>query len=117
MKSRFLLALAFILVAIPAMQAQSHSATTSWVASTTPAVTYNVYRGTGACTTSPSMSIVAGSISPTTYADTTVLAGTSYCYYVKALKSGLESTASNSVTAIIPADAPLPPTSLTVVVN
>ena len=40
MKSRFLLALAFILVAIPAMQAQSHSATTSWVASTTPAVTW-----------------------------------------------------------------------------
>jgi hypothetical protein len=116
MKIKILTILTLIFVAAQAAQSQTHSATLSWTASTTTAVTYNVYRGTGACATSPAMSIVAGSITPVTYADTTVLAGTSYCYYIKALKSGLESTASNSITAVIPADAPLPPSNLTVVV-
>jgi fibronectin type 3 domain-containing protein len=82
--------------------AVAHSVSLSWAASTTPSVTYNVYRATtsGGYSSTPIASAVPG----TTYTDTTVLAGQTYFYVTKAVNSsGTLSTASNEAQAIVPA--------------
>ena len=81
---------------------QSHTVALSWVASTTTTVSsYNVYRSM----VSGSGYLRIGSVSaPTvTYADATVLNGTTYYYVTTAVDStGAESGYSNQVAAIIP---------------
>ena len=62
----------------------AHAANLSWTASTTPNVTYNVYRSTsstGPFTTPLNSSPITG----TTYVDTTVQAGQTYYYVVSAV--------------------------------
>jgi hypothetical protein len=62
----------------------AHQANLSWTASTTPNVTYNVYRATasaGPFTTPLNTTPVTG----TTYTDTTVTAGLTYYYEVTAV--------------------------------
>ena len=77
----------------------SHSVTLNWVSSTTPSVTYNVYRSTASGVYS---SPLASSISSTTYTDSTVQSGQTYYYVVTAVNSGGASGRSNESPAVIP---------------
>jgi hypothetical protein len=80
--------------------ANSHTVTLNWTASTTPSVTYRVYRATasGAYTTP-----LATSLSATTYVDSTALAGQTYYYVTTAVDSNNnESSHSNEATAVVP---------------
>jgi hypothetical protein len=92
----------------------SHSATLAWTASTdaTASSTYNIYRGTGACTATPTMSNI-GNTALVAYTDSTITAGT-WCYYVKALLNGVEAIPSNTAGGTA---SPNPATGLTVVVK
>lgn len=81
----------------------AHAANLSWTASTTPNVTYNVYRAavvTGPFTTKVNTLPISG----TTFKDTTVAAGQTYFYVATAVAvSGTESDFSSPpVVAIIP---------------
>jgi hypothetical protein len=82
--------------------AVAHTANLSWTASTTPNVTYNVYRAaasTGPFTTPLNSSPIMG----TTYTDTSVQAGQAYYYVTTAVASnGTQSAASNAVPVTIP---------------
>src|SRR5262245_613045 len=74
----------------------------TWVASTTPNVTYNIYRSntSGAYSSSP-----LASVSGTSYTDYTVQAGQTYFYVVKAMdftNPNNLSSPSNEASAIIP---------------
>jgi fibronectin type 3 domain-containing protein len=79
-----------------------HQVVLTWTASTTPSVTYNVYRGiaTGVCSGTPTP--YATNISPTTYTDTSVTLGTTYFYAVSAVGSGGESACSSEAQAAVP---------------
>ncbi len=76
----------------------------SWTASATSGVTYSVYFGTtsGATTT-----VIASGVSGTSYAATSLNAGTTYYFTVKAVNAGGSSVASNQASAKTPA-APAP---------
>jgi hypothetical protein len=80
----------------------AHAANLGWTASTTPNVTYNVYRATastGPFTTPLNSSPITG----TTFTDTTVQAGQTYYYVATAVASGIESAASSPpIQATIP---------------
>jgi hypothetical protein len=78
-----------------------HTVTLSWTASTTPGVTYNVYRRTpgGSYTTKLNSVVVGG----TSYIDATSTAGQTYFYVIRAVDStNTESANSSEVQAIIP---------------
>jgi fibronectin type 3 domain-containing protein len=61
---------------------------------------YNIYRATGS---GPFALITSSSDSAVVYVDSAVVAGTTYSYEVKSVDSGgVESIASNEVTATIP---------------
>jgi fibronectin type 3 domain-containing protein len=76
----------------------------SWTASTTPNVTYNVYRATAA--TGPFTTPLNSSpITGTTYTDTTVQAGQTYYYVATAVANGIESADSSPP---VPATIPSP---------
>lgn len=99
--------LALFLVASTGAHAQSrHTVSLSWTASTdaaaNPSLTYNIYRA-AAC----SGAFVKLNASPdtgTTFLDTAVFAGNTYCYQVTAVLSAAESVPSNVVAAVIPAE-------------
>jgi hypothetical protein len=110
----------------------SHSATVTWTPSTSAGVTsVNVYRalctgtvsGNTCSTDTGSLTfakIAAVPVPTATYVDTTVIAGTSYVYYLTAVCSGCtptESVPGNHFTGTIPADVvPLvPPVLLSIV--
>ena len=83
--------------------AGAHEVDLSWTApssSTDPVAGYNVYRssGTGVFT------LINATVNvPTTYADTTVVSGASYTYYVTSVDySGIESDPSNQASFTIP---------------
>ena len=81
----------------------AHAANLSWTASTTPNVTYKVYRATSA--TGPfTTPLNAAPITGTTYTDTTVQAGQTYYYVATAVAAnGTESADSSPpVQATIP---------------
>lgn len=78
-----------------------HSASLTWIASSTPNVTYKVLRASAA--DGPYTNTVASNLSTTTYTDSTVQAGTTYYYVVRAVNaSSVESTNSNVALAVIP---------------
>jgi fibronectin type 3 domain-containing protein len=82
----------------------AHQVTLTWDAptsSTDPVAGYHVYRSTGG---SSAYTLLNSSVdAQTTYVDTTVQSGATYDYVVKSVDaSGVESTASNEATAIIP---------------
>lgn len=78
-----------------------HYATLTWVASTTPNVTYKVLRGETAG--GPYTPISASQVVNLTYTDALVLAGRTYYYVVRAVdSSGSESVNSNEAAATIP---------------
>lgn len=78
----------------------SHSVSLNWVASTTPSVTYNVYRTTTSGVYSPTPLASAGTA--TSYTDTSVQSGQTYYYVVTAVSGSTESTHSNETPAVIP---------------
>jgi Carboxypeptidase regulatory-like domain len=81
---------------------QSHTVSLLWTASTTTTVTgYNVYRST--TNGSSYVKINSSLVTSLTYADSTVLNGTTYYYVTTAVDStGAESSYSNQATAVIP---------------
>ena len=81
----------------------------TWNASTTPNVTYTIYRGTGSGTPT---SIQTG-VTTTSYIDTTGIASTSYTYYVVAVSGTTPSSPSNQATLTTGAAQVAPPTNLT----
>jgi hypothetical protein len=87
----------------PCIVYNAHAANLSWTASTTPNVTYNVYRATAP--TGPFTTPLNSSpVSATTFKDTSVSAGQTYYYVVTAVASnGTQSAASSPpVQATIP---------------
>jgi hypothetical protein len=84
------------------VQPVTHSATLSWIASSTPGVTgYNVYRATtsGGYTTPSNPTPISGA----QFADSTVQPGQTYYYVVNAINAaGVESPYSNEVSGTIP---------------
>ena len=62
--------------------ATSHSVILNWAASTTPGVSYNVYRGPSAA--GPFV-VISKSVAALTYTDNLVAIGTSYVYYLTAV--------------------------------
>jgi fibronectin type 3 domain-containing protein len=83
------------------VQTATHSVDLSWIASTTPGVSYNVYRGSQ--TGGPYTKLNGTPIVGTAYTDTTVLSGLKYFYVVTAVdSSNIESVYSNEVPASIP---------------
>jgi hypothetical protein len=127
---RLLLASLLALVACVAMgQTPTATASLSWVAPTTntngstitAALTYNVYQAAAVSGTCPAVgsayTAVASGISGV--ADTLTLPaadfGTTQCFYLVAIETGVDSAASNIVSLAVPA-APLQPNAPTTVV-
>jgi fibronectin type 3 domain-containing protein len=78
-----------------------HSVTLNWTASTSTVSGYNVYRST--VSGGPYTKLNSTPIAATTYVDTTVQSGQTYYYVVTSVdSSGVESTDSSEVSAIVP---------------
>lgn len=94
-----------------------HSVTLSWAASTTPGVTYNLYRGTTAnvCSGTP-IPLITG-ITGTTTTDSTAALNTTYFYNVSAVGTGGESACDGEVTVQVPDITTAPPSGLSKTVN
>ena len=80
----------------------SHQAQLSWTAPSdaTGSSTYNIYRATASCPASgisgPTWTKIGTGITTTTYTDSTVAVGTTYCYYGTQVLNGAESVPSNT---------------------
>jgi hypothetical protein len=98
----------------------AHSITIAWTDTLNPSgVTYNVYRLVGTCpTTAPTttpptgFTLLQSANTGTTFMDSAVLTGTTYCYIVTAVVAGSESAPSNDAQGTEPTS--FPPTMLTV---
>jgi fibronectin type 3 domain-containing protein len=77
----------------------AHSADLDWNASTTPNVTYNLYRSD---TSGTGYALVASALTILSYTDTTVVSGTTYYYVVTSFDGNAESAYSNQTTAVVP---------------
>jgi alpha-tubulin suppressor-like RCC1 family protein/fibronectin type 3 domain-containing protein len=88
------------------------SVTLNWTASASGGVAgYNVYRATASGAYTTKLSSVGSGV--TTFADTTVVGGTTYYYVVRTVGPGsVESANSNEVTVPVPNPPPNSPTSL-----
>ena len=110
---RLLLTLAAAIAIAGAAAAQNpHKVTLTWTASADAAhqsLTYTVYRGSGACTASPTLSPLSGAdlLTNTTYVDLAVTGGAEYCYQAVAVSAaGVISAPSNSVSVTVPLAPP-----------
>ena len=98
---RILLALMFLLFAMPALAGQN---TLNWSEISTNETGFNVERKVGACTAISSFSEI-GTVGPnvTTYVDTAVTEGVTYCYRVRASgPGGTFSAYSNTADRAVP---------------
>lgn len=91
--------------------ATAHSVALAWTASSdaaaNPTLTYNVYRLVRVCPSgTPTGFTQVGTASATTYSDTAVSVGNTYCYYVTAQLNALQSVPSNTASAVILPAAP-----------
>jgi hypothetical protein len=77
-----------------------HSVLLNWQASTTPDVTYRIYRSS---TSGGPYTLLASTGSALTYTDNAVQSGITYFYVVRAVNSAGESLNSNEAQAVIPA--------------
>ncbi len=106
-----------LLIASAAFAQTPHSVTLNWVDTANPTgTTYNVYRASGTCSSSPIFSGIPINTLPVagkTYLDTPIAPG-NWCYRVTAIANGIESTPSNTASAPVPA---FPPSTLTIVVQ
>jgi fibronectin type 3 domain-containing protein len=102
-------ALVLVLILAPGLWAQqtartsltlkaTHAGILTWNASTSTVTGYNVYRGTK----SGGPYTLLTSVNSLTFADTTVVAGTTYFWVVTAVNNTQESGYSNEVTGTIP---------------
>lgn len=89
-----------------------HSATLSWAASPTAGVTYNVWRSTvsgGEDSAATAINVNLAPVAGLTYTDTTIVAGTTYFYVVRAINSaGVASGDSNEVMGQVQVVVPPP---------
>ena len=83
---------------------RQHTVTLTWKSSTTPGVSYNVYRRTlSGGTLSGTTKLNSAPLTETRYVDRTVQPGHTYYYVAKAVKANAaESIASNEVRVTIP---------------
>lgn len=96
----------FLICAGISLAQASHNATLTWTDTSNPTgTTYNVYRATGLCSGTPTFSKLATAVTVKTYQDTTVQPG-GYCFMVTAVYNSVESAASNSASAAVPAFSP-----------
>lgn len=85
----------------PGVRPRSHRAVLQWTASTTPEVSYNVYRASSSG--GPYLKINSAAIMTTGYTDVFVSGGQKYYYVVTAVTpDDVESSYSNEVAAAIP---------------
>lgn len=111
----------FVLLFAGASQAQGHTVTLTWTASTdaaaNPTLTYTVSRASGVCSATSVFTVLQAGISAVTYANTNVSPGT-YCYTVSAQLNGATSgtTAAPNPTASAPV-LPAAPGQIVIVVN
>lgn len=106
MKKLLLVAVLGLLAALPA-RAQSHQVALSWAASSATSITgYNVYRLAGNCPASVNLSLftklTSTPVTTTSFTDTNVTAGSTYCYAATTVASGGESGANGTLQATIP---------------
>lgn len=81
----------------------AHSVLLHWTPSTTPSVTYNVYRKASGCSSASPFASLQTRIASTSYLDQAVDLGLQYCYQITSVDaSGMESLTSNQVSALIP---------------
>lgn len=91
-----------LIIKLSGSSSLAHSVDLSWNASTTPAVTYAVFRSTQAGGENP-QSPLASNLPSTTFTDSTVQSGQTYFYVIVAVDgSGTASAFSNEATAQIP---------------
>jgi hypothetical protein len=103
--------------------AQTHTVTLTWTDTVNPAgTTYDAYRLTGSCPAQPPTTTAgftllnSSAITAKSYADTSVIGGTTYCYVVTAVgSSGPQSAPSPDVQAIVP--GAFPPQTVTATAN
>ena len=84
----------------------SHSVSLNWTASIDQVDGYNIYRGTSAGGEAATPINGSTLVTATSFVDASVLEGSTYDYYVTAVKSGIESLHSNEVSAVILPGAP-----------
>ena len=118
MRKVVLVLLAMLAIApMPSSAQATPQVVLTWTASTSTGVTgYNVYKLTGACPATISLSAfskLASTTTALTYTDTAVTAGSTYCYVVTATTATAESAASGSWQVTVPtytaSTIPLPP--------
>lgn len=81
--------------------AGSHTVSLNWTASTTPGISYNLYRSVVAG--GPYSKLNPSALSSTSYVDSTVLAGQTYYYVTTAVDANNnESSNSNEASAVVP---------------
>lgn len=84
-----------------ATNANPHTVTLNWAASTTPNVSYNIYRAS--TSGGPYIKIGLVGVGVVTYTDSTALAGQTYYYVARAVDStNTESANSNEAKAVVP---------------
>jgi hypothetical protein len=109
-----------VLFVIPSNAQAVHSVALSWPASVSTGVTgYNVYRFVGACPAQVTLNTftkLTNTGSTLAYTDTSVTAGSIYCYVITAVNATSESAASGTLQATIPiftaSTTPVPPASI-----
>ena len=104
MKLKYLALLFFFL---PTLTLAQHQVTLTWIAPTTGTPTgYNVYRYATVCPTpiliSSATKVATTAATALTYVDTSVTAGSAYCYFVTALSASGETGTSNAMQVVIP---------------
>ena len=76
----------------------AHQAVLSWAApdDATATASYNIYRAAGLCPQTAFTKLNTTPITGTTFTDSSVQVGKSYCWYGTHVESGLESVPSNT---------------------
>lgn len=109
-----LLAILLLFSGVPASAQTVHNVKLTITDTTNPpGTTYNIYRGSAACSTNPTLTLLnTAPVTALTYTDTAVPAGT-YCYAATAVGPGGESAKSPEAPAVILA----PPNSVTITIT
>jgi hypothetical protein len=125
MKKLILMLITIGMVAVAIAQAATHSVTLFWTDTVNPTgTTYNVYKQSGVCPTTPPtignigsfVKLNATALTVLTYQDSTVVAGSGYCYYATAVNAGSESAPSTTIySGIVP--TAFPPTGIILVIQ